>query len=945
MSSKKKKKQAQARRRAAQNQSNQSQDEINTSPGTTDQSDEIGLAGDDELNANPEETSENQLTGDVSGEQRTESRHGREYPRTRSATNMDRQMQNIQAQMHTQMQTQSNRTKEEMQKIQRETTNTIQQMQTQMQAQNQQTMQQMQQIQAQMQQQMAQMNQMFQNVMTTQPVTQAESRPNQNTVRFTTAQIHSPPTSQAQMGNQGRTAPIVTSPTNQTVGQDTGNDISAFPTQRHQVAPSVGQIHRSKRMDTPQLTGVDFISLGDFRAWKKQFLGYAQVERLYDECTLVARRTILIGALDSSWQRLINAGTFKIEDTDDVEEIITKIGDHLRKHKNPILDRIAFSKRTQHDGEQVDSYHAALCILEDNASHKMNEKCDSCRQTKEERIRDRIITGLHDSSIQAAVLEVPIEELTLQKTLNICRAKEASCMTQTGMKDPNVHKIHTESRGRDNVKSEYRRERDRSRSFDRTNQCHRCGQSHENDHCWAKNATCHYCKKIGHIARLCQAKGKPDMKTLSTVVCGVIDEQNEALCKLMPITADVWNSEDKYKGKLYDVLPDTGAGTNLIGLEQAYRIGAFKRTEPKEELRGANGLPIRTIGSISATLKIGDVKKMVSFAISDEYKGVILNRQECEDFKIYTRSHSNAQDPKQPGGNIKITEDTMYEKPSKKDMSQVFEEVMVESFTEDDKHYLAFTDRMSCYPAIYEFEKPISSDSTIQTLLDLFHTFRCPDRISYYEGAPFTAHETRRFLKTWGVDVRRYRRGHTQNDEQAEKMLENLKKLIKKHGHNKDDFGEELMNLRNDREADRESPAEIVFGHRIRYRAEVHKQFYNPIWFRAMKTQEEEAAAQAMRDAYHAANDSSHTLVVGAKVVIQNHKTKRWETTGTIMGIGLSGDRKIKTTSGRIMWKNTDLLRPIETKNPGPEEEKKIRSVEACTKQDEYQYEDGVFMM
>ena len=348
-------------------------------------------------------------------------------------------------------------------------------------------------------------------------------------------------------------------------------------------------------MDTPRLPAPDATTLGIFRTWKKRFSGYAMVSRLYEDCTLEARQTIVTGAIDDNWHGMIDSGALGICDQDDIPIIMDKIGDYLRQHRNPLLDRMEFAKRQQRCNEKVDEYHAALCVLDENASYEINENCNHCKNLKEQRMRDKIVTGLLDPATQAAVLEVPFEELSLQKTLKICRAKEASCTTQTGMKGSNVMKIGggDQDRGRGKQKSEYEANRDRSKSEDNSGRCQWCGKksTHSKENCPANGKTCHKCSKIGHFSHVCKSVKKDKV---TSVFCGNVSEKGQSRCVLKTIAVDMWNSNGRYKGRFCNVLPDTGAAVNLMGLKQSLRLGKVKVHRSADVLTAANGLPIST---------------------------------------------------------------------------------------------------------------------------------------------------------------------------------------------------------------------------------------------------------------------------------------------------------------------------------------------------------------
>jgi len=53
-------------------------------------------------------------------------------------------------------------------------------------------------------------------------------------------------------------------------------------------------------------------------------------------------------------------------------------------------------------------------------------------------------------------------------------------------------------------------------------------------------------------------------------------------------------------------------------------------------------------------------------------------------------------------------------------------------------------------------------------------------------------------------------------------------------------------------------------------------------------------------------------IPLGKEVLLQDQKSKRWDRTGVIIGIGACRDYKIKTDSGGgITWRNRRFLKPL----------------------------------
>jgi len=366
------------------------------------------------------------------------------------------------------------------------------------------------------------------------------------------------------------------------------------------------------------------VTLASFRRWRERFEGYALVARIAQECELEARRSIIRNALDDGWDSLWTGQVLGIEPTDDTDRIIQRIGKYLREHRNPLLDRRAFIQRNQRTGEKVDAYHAALRELDDNANYAETIACQSCGGdsgvaafAKEERLRDRIICGLADPSIQAEALKIPFNELTLERTLRICRMEEAARMTQSELQAPAVSRVAS--------KSEYKKKKGQGRSRSRepsqdqarrSGPCDHCGRDkcQQGKACPAHGKTCDGCGKANHFRKVCRSK------KVGSIFVGAMAAEDESTCPLSTVKIEFVHPNGKKAGHVNNALPDTGSCTNLMGSDICRRLGTNVHSlrRPSDILSAANGLPITLVGKAKFTVKLGDKSVSMVFCISDE---------------------------------------------------------------------------------------------------------------------------------------------------------------------------------------------------------------------------------------------------------------------------------------------------------------------------------------
>lgn len=153
----------------------------------------------------------------------------------------------------------------------------------------------------------------------------------------------------------------------------------------------------------------------------------------------------------------------------------------LKKHFDPqpivIAERFHFYQRNQKPGESITNYLASL--------RKLASTC-AFGAFLSEALRDRLVCGMLHENIQKVLLTKA--DLDLDQALEISLGMEAASQKAKELKgthrDQPVMAVQTP-----------------------VPRCGRCGRgNHDKSECKFRNATCHKCWKVGHIAPMCRSK-------------------------------------------------------------------------------------------------------------------------------------------------------------------------------------------------------------------------------------------------------------------------------------------------------------------------------------------------------------------------------------------------------------------------------------------------------
>ena len=232
----------------------------------------------------------------------------------------------------------------------------------------------------------------------------------------------------------------------------------------------------------------------------------------------------------------------------------------------------------RNSGESVATYIAALRALAENCSYGKSLK---------EMLRDRLVCGVNNDTIQRRLLSE--KELDYDKAYTLALSIEASerdskHLKAVSQKHQHAGEVHREVHGdvSGKVNKVYPTPTEHG-----TVVCYRCGGPHLAPACKFKETECLYCKKKGHLARVCRAKAKANAhqdrkkppKILSHYVengtCGNNDHVDGAYGELFsirdpkctPITVEVILNDVPVTMEV-----DTGASTTIINHSTFQRI-------------------------------------------------------------------------------------------------------------------------------------------------------------------------------------------------------------------------------------------------------------------------------------------------------------------------------------------------------------------------------------
>ncbi len=212
------------------------------------------------------------------------------------------------------------------------------------------------------------------------------------------------------------------------------------------------------------------------------------------------QRSILLSNCGASTYQLIRSLlTAEQVNATSFADIVALVKNYYQPKPSMIVSRFKFNTKNQAAGESIATYLAEL-----RASAEYCEYGDSLK----EMLRDRLVCGVSHEGIQKRLLAE--KNLTYEKATELALAIESAERDTKDIKrsHPPMHKpvLYNRSTATPSSKGDTPAKGDDKPKGTRTVTCYRCGGDHLAPVCKFKDSQCNFCKKTGHITRVCRAR-------------------------------------------------------------------------------------------------------------------------------------------------------------------------------------------------------------------------------------------------------------------------------------------------------------------------------------------------------------------------------------------------------------------------------------------------------
>ncbi|KAK4289628.1 hypothetical protein Pmani_037421 [Petrolisthes manimaculis] len=673
----------------------------------------------------------------------------------------------------------------------------------------------------------------------------------------------------------------------QTMQQGTSSPVGPIP-----VSPSTQVVStpvpKATVVSPPALS--QDVTLQAFKEWRQQWEDYAVMVDLHKQ-PQPKQLIQLRSCLSPEMRRTLEVSLGVLPGSSlTLREVLECLQDYVKGQRNEALRRLSFSQCRQAEGEKFNDFYVRL--------KQAADEIDLCKADDlgcvETQMKHAVLIGIRDEETKQRLLELPTDT-TLDRVLTLCKSREAAENTSHELRPQSVLQPTTcaVSMYKKRKKQAWKPSGSKgsvdynSGSTQPRVTCDRCGgRPHPKDRCPAVGERCRSCGKVGHYAKRCRSKtvkgvkDPPGLRDRSgNVLCVVSNPRDTGspcsaiytahtravgatatslVCPTSPsINLHVQAGD---KSGCVECMPDTGADTTVMGSELLDTLGltsADLRPSPELGLSNPDGSPMACpiLGSLYATMTYGEISIQGWIIVVGGLSRQLLSYHHTKQLRIvpqdYPRQMKRQEDRQQHlDGSVRQIAAPYH--PTRKPRLPPVTASPNEAPEWRKGKLLAVPDALS--------RAPVDTPSPEDVALSEKACIHVRNVVSHRAASLDTATPSGGDMVIDGMRVA------AQEDTVYTQLLEYVTKGFPTT-------------------CDRLDPV------------------FKPFW--------KEPRLEAAKDSYDAHARPLPPLDLGTTVRVQHPVTKRWDTVGTVMGIGRSRDYHVRTPSGRVLWRNRRFLRAI----------------------------------
>ncbi len=343
------------------------------------------------------------------------------------------------------------------------------------------------------------------------------------------------------------------------------------------------------------------VNVAQLKTWKKAWSDYSQMCHI-PEMDLEKQQAIFRSALSLQMRDILEE-RIGMDDDEGPDDLLEKIEKHIRNKRSVVLDMVAFDQREQKEGEDLDSYLVAIQQLAQDAD-LVAKHCPECsRNCLDRRLATRLISGIRDEGAREKLFresEIPTKDYVVK----VCSSRENATKGLSEHKNDLVVQAAYNRQGPQGISGS-------GQKYKVGPFCKNCGgKFHKNGQdCYAKQLLCNFCKKVGHIERMCLKKkqmrfvsSEEQMENDDNIKFGriTISSINDTIA--VPILAKLQKTGESL-GQVY-AIADSGAQLCVAG-PHAFHVKNFKALLPprNKKMFGFDGTQANCVGRLLVTLE------------------------------------------------------------------------------------------------------------------------------------------------------------------------------------------------------------------------------------------------------------------------------------------------------------------------------------------------------